>query len=68
MESRRVIGLALKLNYGQPIAVGAACLAFWGGSLPIFFAMREAAFGPQQRCRPAAAAAGFWGTAAQQML
>jgi hypothetical protein len=27
MKSRRVIGLALKLNYGQPIAVGAACLA-----------------------------------------
>jgi len=31
--------------------------------LPIFLAAREVGCGPQQRCRPAAAATAYWGTA-----
>jgi hypothetical protein len=35
----------------------------YGKSLPDIFAAREAAIGPQRRCRPATVAAAFWGTA-----
>ncbi len=48
MNSRLRIHHLLDWNCGQPIAVGTTCLALKRRSLPIFFAVREAAIGPSR--------------------
>jgi hypothetical protein len=60
MKSRRILSLAF--DGREPIARG--CKGTGSQRQLMFAAMHESGGGPHRRCRPAGAAAGFWGTAA----